>query len=594
MTPADAIEDMLGIAATQLGPHRRDIDLYQGTPHTSTGLAYAIEGTASVIQVKVGEYLAQFKDPIKAILTTEVHTAHKVLVTRKYVVGGRAVPTPEHAPAQTVSVREDVSEYPMTRYGADLEMNVNLFLKPELAKEELDMKVDAQKLELQRALIDRGYRMLMDEGVLLVDAIARSSPLYQATATNAEKMEAARRIQVQQVFGAMSKHPFPIQSLLTAAKCASAYTCASTKGSVLIIPHGVPDVIKYTRRETMVYEIGGPAIAANGKPIKMTMDDVFVDDSTAVKIMVHHPLPNFSQGYNKPSNQASPLQSEAHFSVFYPVADPNDIYDGATTMAEAQNMMITNLIDGGYIKPTPDPGYQMSGEYLSNDTAHYHYFLLRPKITAVMSSAILAAPGHETGSLLVGYPFTSVSTSSQEMMKVQLRVYLGSVLRRPDNVIVMKDVYFEGLKSGHKGAMYENYDRTLEASKMGMKDGQDLVLGRVLKRHAPHYPSRLDINKDVELFCVGRPASDPAVIPPSLHNDADWDKPFNPSGDGDLNPGLGPTAREMWPKMAYCGHVADEDKTLYSNTGHMGKLDSPDKTSRLYGSFVYSGSTEQD
>ena len=71
MTPADAIENMLGITATQLGPHRRDIDLYQGTPHASTGLAYAIEGTASVIQVKVGEYLAQFKDPIKAILTTE-------------------------------------------------------------------------------------------------------------------------------------------------------------------------------------------------------------------------------------------------------------------------------------------------------------------------------------------------------------------------------------------------------------------------------------------------------------------------------------------------------------------------------------------
>ncbi|MEK9533655.1 MAG: hypothetical protein VW104_02200 [Halieaceae bacterium] len=71
-TPADAIENLLGITPTPLiGNYRRNIDLHEGTPHTSTGLAYAIDGTASVVQVKVGEYLAKFQDPIKAILTTE-------------------------------------------------------------------------------------------------------------------------------------------------------------------------------------------------------------------------------------------------------------------------------------------------------------------------------------------------------------------------------------------------------------------------------------------------------------------------------------------------------------------------------------------
>ena len=34
----------------------------------------------------------------------------------------------------------------------------------------------------------------------------------------------------------------------------------------------------------------------------------------------------------------------------------------------------------------------------------------------------------------VGYPFTSVSTSSTDIVKIQLRVYLGAVMKRPENV----------------------------------------------------------------------------------------------------------------------------------------------------------------
>merc|ERR1712086_418168 len=73
---------------------------------------------------------------------------------------------------------------------------------------------------------------------------------------------------------------------------------------------------------------------------------------------------------------------------------------------------------------------------------------VRPKMDAIMSSAILAAPGSETGELLIGYPFTSVSTSSTEIVRIQLRVYLGAVLKRPENVLLLRNVYFEGLGNG--------------------------------------------------------------------------------------------------------------------------------------------------
>lgn len=53
------------------------------------------------------------------------------------------------------------------------------------------------------------------------------------------------------------------------------------------------------------------------------------------------------------------------------------------------------------------------------DTDKCSPVLVRPRMEAVMSHAIIAAPGSETGELLVGYPFTSVSTSSTGLLFVR-------------------------------------------------------------------------------------------------------------------------------------------------------------------------------
>jgi hypothetical protein len=76
-------------------------------------------------------------------------------------------------------------------------------------------------------------------------------------------------------------------------------------------------------------------------------------------------------------------------------------------------------------------------------------YLIR-KMKLVMSSGILAAnPGSQTGELLVGYPFSAVSTSqSTESMLLKLRVYLGSVLYRPENILILPHIAFEGVTSG--------------------------------------------------------------------------------------------------------------------------------------------------
>ena len=112
---------------------------------------------------------------------------------------------------------------------------------------QLDLKINAQKLELERTLISEGYATLMREGTDLVTAVMRSSPLFSAHdgTSNKDAALAAERINVQQasllglfclfvllvlrstqlihclvcvlcvqcqVFGAMSKHPYPGKS----------------------------------------------------------------------------------------------------------------------------------------------------------------------------------------------------------------------------------------------------------------------------------------------------------------------------------------------------------------------------------------------
>jgi hypothetical protein len=50
----------------------------------------------------------------------------------------------------------------------------------------------------------------------------------------------------------------------------------------------------------------------------------------------------------------------------------------------------------------------------------------------------------------MAYPQTSVNTiaTAPEMMKMQLRVYLGAYLKNPANVMVLPDVHFEGIIEG--------------------------------------------------------------------------------------------------------------------------------------------------
>ena len=91
----------------------------------------------------------------------------------------------------------------LTRYGADIEWNMNLLLRPTEFQREMQLKLSAQEESLRAALVRIGYDLLMTEGTDLVAALINSNPHFRSNPAAAER--SAERIYTSSVFGAMAK-----------------------------------------------------------------------------------------------------------------------------------------------------------------------------------------------------------------------------------------------------------------------------------------------------------------------------------------------------------------------------------------------------
>jgi hypothetical protein len=604
----DTMEKMFGDHVQIIPTMSHDLDARHELSHSTTGLKYAIRGRAKVVEQTVGSRLAAFEDPIKAIMPVEVVDAHRVIVTTKEVVGGRSIVAPERAPARTVGIKETTREVVLERYGADLEMNLNLQHEPALFKEEFDLKLAAQQRELERVLVELGYDEIMRVGLRLDTAIQRSMPAYNGTLGSLKHNQAqvaAERIYFRNCFGIMNKQRFPLHSILAAAKYATAYGIGQP-GSVMILPHGMPEMLDYTRPEKMEFKISGLK-TTDGKPITMDLGTSHTDAATNIKMLVHIPQPTFEFGSANPrvgpgclDNVVDVLQyivvpggsltaancglnmmadldkayvpsvEEAREAIAkelaaVPVtgATPADelkplilggLYasyagktfvdntvvvtgssinepikgagtlsqalfatgtsallsrNGITATARAGNVGILNgivtevkkrirtdaeksgvaarkvisaarqlfvdlgpfsasLNDGEYKLRVPisrvtnavngaraqalefvdmSNGRVRNPYDTANDARTTAQLLIR-RLRLTTQSAILAAPGADTGSLMVGMPHTAVSTSqTDESLKMQLRVYLGAVVKQPESVVIIPDVTITGVAS---------------------------------------------------------------------------------------------------------------------------------------------------
>ena len=366
---AKNIQNLLGDVQLSQLPYR-NLDLHEGNAHTTTGLPYAMSGTATVINQQVATHLAGFQDPIKAIFGMRVEESKKIVIKRKYVVGGSAIVVPERAPARSVAVKEDIREIELARYGADLEMNLNLFLSNDPsrpAETELNMKLDAQKRALEQQLVELGYDEIMQKASRLDVALAKATPC--AFKDGVERQRAIDRNYRRTLFGCMSKYKNAFVNMLAACKKANLYTPTSGTDnySVMIVPAGMMELDQVTKPENMEFAISGVALP-NRKPITMPLEGAVTDPRTNLRILTRvQPMNNTRSGV-KP-----------HGGLLRDVTIYMKIPGNASTV------------------PNLHLGHDVDAE------AKYR------KVTFKMSSAILCNDPGGCGELLMAFPMSAVS-----------------------------------------------------------------------------------------------------------------------------------------------------------------------------------------
>ena len=295
------------------------MSLYEGPAQSTYGIPFAIDGTASVVEDKVAVWIAGFRDPIKAIFDTSVHRSQKVIFKRKWVKGGQALVVPERAPARTISVAFDQREERLTRHAIALEQNIYLYQRPDDAREDLEMKLEGIRLQLEQALVNIGYERAFSQGVDIVNALQRGNVLGRH-GSDAQRAIQADNMYVEMFAGVVSKSEFPFKNLAAAIARASIYTPTGTtreKPAVMLVPPGMVDLPKFTSKSEMSFNVTGLTTDNPRNKVSLPLPNAMEYPDANIRVLVHTPPASYRNGAAYPQVEENEMSNVMSFASYY-------------------------------------------------------------------------------------------------------------------------------------------------------------------------------------------------------------------------------------------------------------------------------------
>lgn len=283
-------------------------------------------------------------------------------------------------------------------------MNTNLLAIPEEYAEDLNLKLSFQQNAMARRLSELGYEAVLNEGQNLPNLLIRANPAM-ASRTSIDKAKQTHQLYAQQCFGALQKFQNAIPGLLAMAKKGSA-----APFDTLILPAGVPEMETFTSADAKFFLNG---ISDLDKRMSFGMDSVRRDPITGLNVGTYRGCVDYLDGQLSSQTVAGGLTREVTFVTMHKEGD-----------------FIIDLMSN---TPKKCPG----------NVGKVTFRVVKCHV----SSAVLGVSG--SGASVVGYPTTSTFSqpTSPEKTMIQLRSYLGAYLTQPENVVVLPDVYFEGIES---------------------------------------------------------------------------------------------------------------------------------------------------
>lgn len=366
--------------------------------------------------------------------------------------------------------------------------------------------IPVQKAALERKLDELGYEAVMREGTDLIRALAEASPMSFDGTSDQKKAEYMEHVYARSIFGCMEKHSQPIANLLAAAKKAG--TMSAGAFDTMIVPSGLQELLQWTKAENVYYYLNGKATATKEK-IQFGLDGGRIDPSSGLKVFTTYPKVDYSQGTAYQSATKSHIMNERTVALVHYFTSSRTIY-------------VVDFKTGGMRK------VDYGGELEENFKDRKAYVR---KVKVLMSSAILAKSGSETGEMLMAYPNTAFTNdnTSPEVFKLQLRVYLGAAVYQPNNIMICPDVHFEGV-----------IDSFVDAK---MTDGETN-------------------NETIEPLVIG-------------------------DANGEAEPGQRANTQPVYAFPGATYEDAAGTKQLVANSGHFGVLDSPAGAAKMAGHNVF-------
>lgn len=164
-------------------------------------------------------------------------------------IGGDATVIPERGSGKTIARKEEQRKIITVRLGNDFAMNLNLFLLPSKAKEELDNYVNYQRLNLQRTIVRMAWEAIFREGVRIEAALAKTDTLMSLKTSDLSKLLYLDRMYAQGVALAIPKHRFGLSNLLSTIARLNVYTPSGPSRSgyeLMVVPLGFNEFDKTT------------------------------------------------------------------------------------------------------------------------------------------------------------------------------------------------------------------------------------------------------------------------------------------------------------------------------------------------------------
>jgi len=250
---------------------------------------------------------------------------------------------------------------------------------------------------------------MLTEGTTLTAALVRSQ--YSASA---EPAKSASLFYNQMIFGALQKFTYPLHNLLAAAKKCTAYDISTSAKTVMILPHGTPEMMSLTKAENMTYNVNG-LTGPQGDAVSLELQTGYKIPASNASVFVHIPPPTHVHGAAAPHARKSELQREVTINLLYKAGSGSNVYHALDHKEGTLEQIATTKIR---------------------------------QLKINMMSGIIAVPGEETGNLIMQYPRSTVATdASTESGRMMLRVLMGVVCKRPENILVLEDISCAGVVS---------------------------------------------------------------------------------------------------------------------------------------------------